>query len=66
MRVEDKLLGDNEDFNRPPYLSEAGMLSCHLQEGSVLELVPVEPAEGTEMPKDSPVLSSPAHELVRS
>lgn len=34
--------------------------------GSVLELVPVEPAQPASLPDGSPMLSSPQHELVRS
>jgi hypothetical protein len=39
------------------------LASYGVKEGSVLELVPVEPAEQANMPEGSPVLSSPNHEL---
>lgn len=40
------------------------LASYGVKRGSVLELVPIEPADTIEMPGGSPMLSSPEHELV--
>ena len=40
------------------------LASYGVGKGSVLELVPIEPAEPGNVPSGSPVLSSPQHELV--
>lgn len=40
------------------------LASYGVGKGSVLELVPIEPAEPNKIPNGSPMLSSPQHELV--
>lgn len=46
-------------------LSSKSLAEYGVQKGSVLELVPYEPFVQESMPEGSPLLSSPAHELVR-
>jgi hypothetical protein len=45
-------------------LSGKSLAEYGVQKGSVLELVPYEPFVPETMPESSPLLSSPAHELV--
>ena len=45
-------------------LSGRSLAEYGVQKGSVLELVPYEPFVPETMPEGSPLLSSPAHELV--
>lgn len=57
--------GSHQLIHNGQVLSGKSLAEYGVQKGSVLELVPYEPFVPESLPEGSPLLSSPAHELVR-